>query len=523
MVGELPSRAVRAARRLEQRERNAGARSAESSDAGAFFWPAVDRMCDRVLSELFDERCVEADLAREAVPTSIFAELAPRLSASSAHLRGHSPLAPNLEVGACLTRLVELLRFDRFDRVPSCMPDVHPTHYRSSRQQQFDLEVSQQLLARIRRDARLSEQAHVIRRSAALAESAMEHHYSRLLVDMLQSWHDRPRARFDRGQRDSATVTALAPGNERTRALLLHLAPFPYGLSYARLVAAELRLLAAPVQPLWLRDRELARLDAGARHQLERVRDGLACTAWSSTSRPSFRLDGLRDKVIAVCGAGPLPVTGLMLHTESDADVVLIDNDDASVAQAARLVEALEHRGVLREGAVRVVHGDAGTLRFVPPHGRASHSAESLTCDVVLVASLVDHDAKVSLARRLYEDEASAPMALLLRSAASLCAALAYEPVDTSHISTLGLPFCGESVPANLVFLQLDRDTAARRGVTCGESRELVVTAHGSVLNTTELYHRVRLPASASALRVSTDPERCLRVLSALRTSSEAP
>jgi hypothetical protein len=44
-----------------------------------------------------------------------------------------------------------------------------------------------------------------------------------------------------------------------------------------------------------------------------------------------------------------------------------------------------------------------------------------------------------------------------------------------------------------------------------------------AVLNTTELYHRVPLPAPVAAMPASSDPERSLRRLRALCTASEAP
>jgi hypothetical protein len=55
-------------------------------------WPAADRACDRLLSELFDEGPVDAPSTRGVASRSTFAELHARLGACSATPRDSAAL-----------------------------------------------------------------------------------------------------------------------------------------------------------------------------------------------------------------------------------------------------------------------------------------------------------------------------------------------------------------------------------------------------------------------------------------------
>ncbi|MET0386784.1 MAG: hypothetical protein ABW321_12535 [Polyangiales bacterium] len=289
---------------------------------------------------------------------------------------------------------------------------------------------------------------------------------------------------------------------------------FPYVDSYTRLIAAELRLLAAPGVPLLVRDRDAAHSDGRAQRVLAELRAELA-------QLPMAALPA--EPKLALLGCGPLPITGFMWHAQCGGDVVMIDRDARSVARATALTRELERLGVLRPGAVRVVQAAGSELRFVPPQHPDAHTPEVVSCDVLLIASLVDHPTKLGLARALCADPQTAGLTLLLRSAAGLCGALAYEPVRTEELSELALPFCGESVPKNLVFSCLDAATGALRGVTTESTRELLVTAHPSVLKTTELYRRLPLPAAGSRNSSRWDYEALHAAREHLRRGASAP
>ena len=171
---------------------------------------------------------------------SIHDVLAPRLRSA-----GGAALAPGPEVDRALGRLVQLLT-SSFG--PPGGDDWSALHW----------EVVTAAFDRIEHEPTLRARAGTVRRAAAVAEDLMERHYARLLVD---TW------RWPAG--------AGADGEE------LHdvLRPFPYGVNYRDLVAAERRGLGA-------------------------------------------HPDGSR---IAFCGAGALPLTGILWHIDSGAHVTLIE------------------------------------------------------------------------------------------------------------------------------------------------------------------------------------------------------
>ncbi|HTU63550.1 MAG TPA: nicotianamine synthase family protein, partial [Polyangiales bacterium] len=260
----------------------------------------------------------------------------------------------------------------------------------------------------------------------------------------------------------------------RTALLERCLVNFPYTRNYRLLTAAELRLVQQPAPPLLIRAAHCQSLSRAQHQRLEAELGQLRRLAHSGISKRAQR--PWHKQTIAVCGAGPLPVTGLMLHTLTGAAVSLIERDESAVLVSRALIAQLERLQVLEARAVQVIHADVAT--FVP------------CADVVVVASLVDNAAKLQLVEHLRAaGHASGLSALLLRSASSICAELAYEPVDTLMFSDPSLPFCGESVPAT------DLEHRAER----------LVSSATEVLNDTELYRPVQLsgaqPSAVSWLR----------------------
>ena len=202
---------------------------------------------------------------------------------------------------------------------------------------------------------------------------------------------------------------------------------------------------------------------AGLRAQLH--------AAHSTPPRP------LREQTIAVCGCGPLPISGLMLHAWTGARVLLIDRDPRAVRAAEAWVEVLERMQVLDPGAVSVAEGEVAQL-------------DALHVDLILVASLVDAPAKHALAQQLAAAGSLRPHTLLFRSAGGTCAELAYEALDTAAIRDSGWLFAGESLPRHQVFTGLTPLQAAACGVSADASSEVFVIAPRQVLNSTELFRR---------------------------------
>lgn len=394
---------------------------------------AVQTLCARVLEELFGA-------------PSLYALLDGRMRACRPERGDLRALAPCSEVNLALGRLVRIIQGDYIAHTDAAWPKRELEHA-----------VRVALLSQIQAEPRLRARAHRLRSCAGLAETAMEQHYSRVLLEQLVS-------------KRSPFVPQPA-GAARTALLERCLGDFPYTRNYRLLTAAELRLLQQPAPPLLLRAAHCASLSYAQRQRLEA---GLAQLRKLSLRTPAAL--PFYKQTIAVCGAGPLPVTGLMLHTLTGARVSLIERDDSAVQLSRALVEQLERLQVLEPEAVQVVHGDVAML--VP------------RAEVVVVASLVDNAAKLALVEHLRAaGQASGLCSLLLRSASSICAELAYEPVDTLMFSDPSLPFCGESVPATELAPRAER----------------LVSSATEVLNDTELYRPVQLagaePSAVSWLR----------------------
>ncbi|MEO0602187.1 MAG: nicotianamine synthase family protein, partial [Myxococcota bacterium] len=134
---------------------------------------------------------------------------------------------------------------------------------------------------------------------------------------------------------------------------------------------------------------------------------------------------------VVVAGAGPLPLTGLWLAHTTRASVVLLDCDAHAVSTARALVDSLETAGAIPPGRIEVVHGDV------------RDGIGAFEADVVLVASLVDDEAKVALARRCRGS--TRPLRLGYRGARGLVARLAYRPLPPELETELQR--VGEAVP----------------------------------------------------------------------------
>jgi SAM-dependent methyltransferase len=435
----------------------------QPSDGCVAFDPArsVEAYTQRLLGELFGWQFAPSVPVRDRATTVISEQLLARQAACDPAGGDLRALAPGPDVNRVLQRLVAIVQ--GVDLPAACAVDSHAAEFRRA--------LHSELVRRIQADPALRERAHAVRSSAALAETALEHHFSARLLSSLRT--------------TPAAASLPLIGVARTEALTRCLGDFPYTHNYVQLLAAEVDLLHRATRPLLLRDRDLLTLSPAARQTFQAERDKLrdhGKRGLAEAMRP------LHEQTIAVCGCGPLPITGLMLHTWTGARVRLVDRDPSSVAAARAWVQELERLRVIERGAVSVHELDIDDWHF-----DAGQRTQRLDCDIVLVASLVPHAAKQRLARRLQENTPNSPHTLLLRSAAGLCAELAYEAVATQSVNHVRLAFCGESLPRNQVWHGLDALSAGLRGVTADTSSELLVIAHHNVLNSTELYRRLPL------------------------------
>ena len=369
--------------------------------------------CEQLIMELLGER------------DSLYAQLSPRASACRPELGQLDPLAPCSEVDRALGRLVAVIQGD------------YGTPTQPGAREERALRA--QLLQRLQRSPELRARAHTLRLAAGLAEHALERHWSARLLQQLSE-----------AKADAAPAPA---GPARVRALAWRLGAFPYLRNYLQLTRAELSLLARPARVL------LPPAPRSSPRATERLTRAARLPPWP-------------ERTLAVCGCGPLPLSGLLLHAATGARVLLLDNDARALGSARDIVHALERLRVLPPGAVEAHEDDAARLASLP------------RADLLLVASLVDEPAKRALAHRLHA-EPHPGLCVLFRSARELSAELAYPPVPTHAIAGPSLPLCGLSVPEHQ---------------SHGREPCVQVKAPRAVLNTSELY--LSLPLSAAERQV---------------------
>lgn len=399
----------------------------------------------------------------------LYTELKGLLDACRPTANDYRPLGPNPTTNRCLSRLVAILRGHH---------DGAPQSALTQEQRHKAQQVEQWLLMRIRNEPDLRARAQLIRRAAGLAEGEMERHYCALLTDRL-----------------SEMSSPLRAGASPIARLRLALTGFPYLDSYEHLTRSEIALLQQSVQPVLAPAALRPSLSNATQQALAQLASHLRQRLENLQGATQLHISNLGTATVAIVGCGPLPITGLMLHTLTGARIKLVDIDPHAVLLARTLVQHLERLQVLEPQAVTVLEGDAAELTFLPGRTQPDDATTTVRSDAVLVASLVPEPAKQQLAERLRNAPQAAHLALLIRSAAGLCAELAYEPVQTLHIHDLQLPFCGLLVPQNQVF----EDPTSHGPLTTAS--DVLQVAPSDVLNCTELYYRLPLPLHNRTLR----------------------
>ncbi|MEM7323207.1 MAG: nicotianamine synthase family protein [Actinomycetota bacterium] len=219
----------------------------------------------------------------------------------------------------------------------------------------------------------LAERAADLRRIAGLAETELELHHARLLLA---------------GEQAEPTDRSSAPGTPNgtdrpnlgpTDPLAAALGGFPYLANYRLLTDAELAGLATLTE---------------TRH-------------------------------LTFCGAGALPLTGVLANGRTGARVRLIDIDPPTVELACRVVHHLEQRRQVARGRVRVELGDAGAI-------------DLSGTDAVVIASLIPTDTVMRLTERLGMLPVGRRPVLIVRSATGLVRHFAYDRIEPSTIEAVG-------------------------------------------------------------------------------------
>ena len=430
-----------------------------------------------------------------------------------------SALRPSPIVNANLSKLVGYLcrHVGRHGLIDDDMEG--PALKRTKEQDHLHLVVAQYLLRRIGADPILEKRANCLKQIAAAAESELEKHFADLINQRLENGF-LPNGKTDpfkvsslreqakqRVQETKAlnerelvglAMPALALDDEaliRIEMAKILLSRFPYVRNYELMLYAELAMLQQPLTPRLLRERSLAG-EPGMidRALLERWDQAVRALSSMLDRSEACPWQGVSSKhTIAICGSGPLPLSALFLHLLTGANIVLIDDHEGAVERSRRLIGNLERLGILVPDALRVHQRNAGQVWFrTADRPGAPSSEDSIVCDAVMIASLVDQDAKISIAAQ-FSGNRGTPELLIMRSATGLSAKIAYDPVPTAMFGRGYLAYSGETVPATQVATHLDRVEAAQRHVACTTTPDLLAIAHPDVVNTTEVYRKISI------------------------------
>ncbi|MEL6982952.1 MAG: nicotianamine synthase family protein, partial [Actinomycetota bacterium] len=231
-------------------------------------------------------------------------------------------------------------------------------------------EIEARVQGRLDADPTLARRATDLRRAAGLAETELERHHAGRLLDSTGTAADvQPNHR-------TGTADATTPSDDP---LDLAMGSFPYVHNYRLLVTAELAGLAR------------------------------------------FR----RPHHLTFCGAGALPLTGILAHRQSGAAVRLIEIEPETADLARAVLDALDRRHVVDAALLDVETGDAGAV-------------DLSDSDVIVVASLVPMATVSELVDRLRRLPVDRRPLLVVRSASGLVGHFAYDPIDPSTIVAAG-------------------------------------------------------------------------------------
>lgn len=279
---------------------------------------------------------------------------------------------------------------------------------------------------------RLLERAKIIAEAANRAEHLLEYHYASVILNSPQTYG--------------------APGENGESSDLLTLAraakPFPYIGNYVRLVCKECEIFSA-------------------------------CLC-----------DGIKS--VAVVGSGPMPLTGVFMAAHLGARVTLVDNNQDASNDAKALVEFWESEGSLKSGLVHSVCIDACDARF----SRHRSTTDRIEADVILVASLLPDDAKVSLLRQLAADGWDGIVGV--RSAHGLTSVANYDKANREQLDAV-MDFVGYAVPRSCM--------EEGSNVPVGEEEKPMAVFPKDVLNSLEIYVK-RSDEQTKARKIKSEVER---------------
>jgi len=186
------------------------------------------------------------------------------------------------------------------------------------------------------------------------------------------------------------------------------------------------------------------------------------------------------------------------------ARVTLVDNNEEASNDAKALVELWEREGALKSGLVTSVCIDACDARF----SRHRSTTDRIEADVVLVASLLPDDAKVSLLRQLAEDGWDGIVGV--RSAHGLTSVANYEKANRKQLDSV-MDFVGYAVPRSCM--------EEGSTVPVGEEEKPMALFPKDVLNSLEIYVK-RSEEQTKARKIKSEVERICGTTEAMPVSA---
>ncbi len=173
---------------------------------------------------------------------------------------------------------------------------------------------------------------------------------------------------------------------------------------------------------------------------------------------------------LTFCGAGALPLTGLLAHVMTGASVRLVEVDPVTADLATHLIYELARFGAVRSDAIEVIADDAAEIDLDQS-------------EVVVVASLLPEPVVTQVASHLGMSLTN--RCLLVRSATGLASRLAYDRVETATLAdSIGRRRLGVVAPLGSIW-PTDEEPHPSVGVLASD---VVSPAPQSVLNCTDLY-----------------------------------
>ena len=239
------------------------------------------------------------------------------------------------------------------------------------------------IMRMIEEDPVLTETVSVLRLVAIHAEEAMEQEALGIFFSIVK---DKPEKWLAKTKDLVVSQTIKSYKVELFRSLVVHMPlhfqnqhpdsypglVFKYFQNYADIVTAELQLLKVPA----VLQNSKATYHYSSREELfdsnpvlnklqKLAPKSQFATKFVACFPELFGYQNLKDLTFTFVGAG-FPLTGIILHIETGANINLVDYDSKAIRSATEFIALAEEAGIVRPGAMRLFHADATEVVYLP-------------------------------------------------------------------------------------------------------------------------------------------------------------